>query len=65
MILYGYLAEETEFTNDHGTVTVPAGAFLEVNAEDLEDCGESWAYIREGEHFGAAAILTIDQINPA
>ena len=65
MILYGYLAEETEFTNDHGTVTVPAGTFLEVNAEDLEDCGESWAYIREGEHFGAAAILTMDQINPA
>ncbi len=65
MILHGYLAEETEFTNDHGTVTVPAGAPLEVNGDDLADCGESWAYIRDGEHFGAAAILTIDQINPA
>ncbi|MGY0887133.1 hypothetical protein ACW675_07260 [Corynebacterium aurimucosum] len=65
MILYGHLAEAATFTNDHGTVTVPAGTPLEVNGEDLADCGKSWAYVRDGEHFGAAAILTINQINPA
>ncbi|QRP60894.1 hypothetical protein [Corynebacterium minutissimum] len=65
MILYGHLAEEATFTNDNETVQVPAGALIEVNGEDLADCGESWAYVREGEHFGAAAIISIHQINPA
>lgn len=64
MTLYGRLTEETTFTGDDGKVLIPAGALIEADGEDFIDCGESWAYVRDGEHFGAAAIISIDRIRP-
>lgn len=65
MTLYGHLAEGATFTGDTEKVWVPAGTLIEVDGEDLMDCGESWAYVRDGEPFGAAAIVSTDQVLPA